>query len=197
MISTAPFMASAILFVAVAVIASVVGYRLTCGRKADAQPGPPLPPINGVSLPPPPPVTVAAPPRRPNAWAIYDEPTARKAARQGMWAAFFVAIATAAVSLLAGSGISILRGVGPTAWVDALVFGALGLGIGRMSRLAAIGALALYIVERIAMAPTAGLSPVMMVAMISAFAQGIRGTFAWHKYHQESPDPMQMVQPYS
>jgi hypothetical protein len=67
-----------------------------------------------------------------------------------------------------------------------------------MSRAAAIGALALYLVERIAMAPTAGLSPVMMVGMVSAFAQGIRGTFAYQKYQQESPYPAPpVVQPYS
>jgi hypothetical protein len=194
MISTTPFVASAIIFIVVALIASLVGYRLTCGRRPNSQPtAPPLPPINGVSLPPSP-VTIAEPSRPRNAWAIYDERSARKAAKQGMGAAFFVAGATAVASFLAGSGITLFKGIGPAAWLDAAIFGVLGIGIGRMSRLASVGALALYVVERIAMGPVAGMNAVMMAAMISAFAQGIRGTFAYHRYQQQSAYPQPIPQ---
>jgi hypothetical protein len=132
-----------------------------------------------------------------NAWAIYDEQSARQVTRQGMWAAFFVAIVTGAAAFLAGSGIPLIKGVGQTAWVDAVVFAALGIGIARMSRLAAAGALLLYIAERIWMAPSVGLTPVITIAMISAFVQGVRGTWAFHKFRQQSPYPPVIAQRYS
>jgi hypothetical protein len=83
------------------------------------------------------------------------------------------------------------KGIGPTAWLDAVIFAALGAGIGKMSRAAAIGALLLYIVERIAMAPVAGLSPITMIALVLCFVQGVRGTWAFHKFRQQSPGMLQ------
>jgi hypothetical protein len=55
-----------------------------------------------------------------------------------------------------------------------------------MSRVAAVAALLLYIAERIALAPTVGLSPVMLIAMVSCFGQGVRGTWAFHRFRQQS-----------
>ena len=120
-----------------------------------------------------------------NAWGIYDEPSARAVARQGMWAAFFVAIVTAVVSFLAGAGVSLVKGIGPTAWLDAVIFAVLGFGIRNMSRLAAVGALGLYVVERVAMAQTSGVNPAMAIGVVLGFVQGIRGTFAFQKYRQQ------------
>ena len=199
------FTEAALIFVTVAAAVAAICYRLLYSRKpGQGESPPPLPYV-------PPPITPASPvlsymsppgagpaytpatagPAKArswsgNAWAIYDEQSARKIARQAMWAAFFVAIVTGAASFLAGSGVPLVKGVGPTAWLDAVVFAALGTGIGKMSRIAAIGALLLYIVERIAMAPAVGLSPVMMIAMVSCFAQGVRGTWAFHKFRQRS-----------
>jgi len=120
-----------------------------------------------------------------NAWGIYDELSARAVAKQGMWAAFFVAIVTAAVSFLAGAGVSLIKGIGPTAWLDAAIFAALGFGIRNMSRAAAVGALVLYVAERVVMAQTSGLNPAMAIGVVLGFVQGIRGTFAFQKYRQQ------------
>jgi hypothetical protein len=210
------FTATAIIFVSVAVVVAAVCYRLLYSRKPDqAEPPPPLPyappPIvPGSAVPPyatpadpqPPFAPAPVPPQKArswsgNAWAIYDEQSARKVARQAMWGAFFVAIVTGAASFLSGFGVPALQRVGPTAWLDAVIFAALGIGIGKMSRAAAIGALVLYIVERIAMAHAMGVSPPITIAMIACFAQGVRGTLAFHKFRQQSTYPAAIAQPYS
>ncbi|MGA2602522.1 MAG: hypothetical protein ABSH09_36630 [Bryobacteraceae bacterium] len=210
------FTVAALIFVSVAGGIAAVYYRLLYARKTGQGSSPPplpyAPPpiVHGSPIPPytPPggmqPASAPAPavPAKgrawsANAWAIHDEQSARQVARQAMWAAFFVAIVTGAAAFLAGSGIQMINGVGPTAWVDAVVFAALGIGIARMSRLAAAGALLLYIAERIWMAPAVGLSPVMTIAMISAFVQGVRGAWAFHKYRQQSPYPPVVAQRYS
>jgi hypothetical protein len=208
------FTATAMIFVSVAVVIASICYRLLYSRKPNqVEPPPPLPYAPPPIVPgtPVPSYTTAADPQPAyapapaapkarswgNAWAIYDEQSARKVARQAMWGAFFVAIVTGAASFLSGSGVPVLKGVGPTAWIDAVIFAALGAGIGKMSRAAAVGALLLYIAERIAMAPVAGLSPVMMVAMVSCFVQGVRGTWAFHKFRQQSPYLPVIAQPYS
>jgi len=154
------FIATALVFLSVAVVTSAICYRLLYPRKPNHSEA-----VQG-------------------AWAIHDEPSARRVARQGTWGAFVVAIITAAASFLSDAGVPVFKGMGPMAWLDAAIFAALGVGIGKMSRAAAIGALLLYIVERIAIAPVAGLSPITMIALVSCFAQGVRGTWAFHKFRQ-------------
>jgi hypothetical protein len=154
------FIATALVFLAVAVVTTAICYRLLYPRKSK---------IRASSR---------------SAWAIHEEQSARNVARQGMWGAFVVAIVTGAASFLSGAGVPPFKGIGSTAWLDALIFAALGVGIGKMSRAAAIGALALYIVERIAMTPVAVLSPVTMAAIVACFVQGVRGTWAFHKFRQ-------------
>jgi hypothetical protein len=214
------FTATALIFVSVAVVVAAICYRLLYGRKPNQGqsppslpyapppigPGSPAPSYTAPAHPQPEYPTAPDPPLKAapanaaswsNAWAIHDEPSARKAARQAMWAAFFVAIVTGMASFLSGSGLNVVKGIGPTAWLDAVIFAGLGAGIGKMSRAAAVGALLLYIGERIAMAATAGLSPVVTIAMVSCFAQGVRGTWAFHKFRQQSPFPPVIEQRYS
>ena len=121
-----------------------------------------------------------------NGWAIYDEQSARSAVRQGMWAAFLIAGATALVAYLAASGVSLVPGMTSAAWVDAAIFAALGVGFMRMSRVAAVGALILYVVERVWAMKYTGFSPIA-IPMIACFAQSVRGTFAYHKYRRQAP----------
>jgi hypothetical protein len=154
------FVATALVFLLVAVVTSAICYRLLYSRETKTHSSSGRP------------------------WAIRDESSARKVARQGMWGAFVVAIITGAAAFLSGAGVPVFKGIGPTAWLDALIFAALGVGIGKMSRAAAIGALLLYIVEQIAVAPVAGLSPITMIALVACFGQGVRGTWAFHKFRQ-------------
>jgi hypothetical protein len=210
------FMVTALIFVSVAVASAGICYRLLYSRKPDRRESPPAllympPPITpGSPVPPyatqaePQPVYAPSPaatatPAKPlsrfgNAWTIYDEHSARKAARAASWAAFFVAFVTGVVAFLASAGMALFKGVGPAAWLDAVVFATLGVGIWRMSRIAAVVALVLYIVERIVMVPVVGLNPVMMIAMVTCFAQGVRGTWAFHKFRQQSQYPPAMAQ---
>lgn len=120
-----------------------------------------------------------------NGWVIFDEQSARKAAHQGMWGAFLVAIITAGVAVLAGLGFQLVNGVGSLAWIDAAVFAFLGLGIKNMNRAAAVGALVLYLIEQVALSQHIGFNPAM-IAMVVCFVQGARGTFAFHRYQEES-----------
>ncbi len=116
-----------------------------------------------------------------------------------MWAAFIVAIVTGAFSFLARAGSFVLNGVGPNAWLDAVIFAVLGVGIACMSRVAAVGALLLYLVERIAMVHASGLNPLSTLAFLFCFAQGIRGTFAFQalkRQSMQSPQPAN-AQPFS
>jgi len=212
------FAATALIFVSVTLASAGIGYRLLYGSKPAWRRLPPtlpyVPPAiaSGAAVkrytmqaepkavcPPPLPRAGAAnaPSQFWDAWAVADEGSARKAARGAMWGAFFVAFITASVALLSGAGVSLFKGVGPAAWLDAVVFAALGVGIGKMSRTAAIGALVLYVLERFAMAPVGGLNPVMMIAMVICFSHGVRGTWAFHRFRQEPRYPVAMAQPSS
>ncbi|HEY6843774.1 MAG TPA: hypothetical protein VI391_06365 [Thermoanaerobaculia bacterium] len=112
-----------------------------------------------------------------NAWwpdvSTLDE--ARKAARQGMWGAIFVAVVTAIVALAADK-----LGV-QASFVDAAIFAVLAGGIAMNSRIAAVATLLLYIAETVyrftVMGPK-GL-PLTVVLML-AFINSVRGTFAYH-----------------
>ncbi len=119
--------------------------------------------------------------------SIYDEKSARAAARQGMWAAFFCAGATVLLVLLAREGVQIpIDGFGTTALVDATVMAFVGIGIRNMSRLAAVGGLGVYIIEQFYTLSNThnlvGLPIPMIFALIACFISGIRGTFALQRY---------------
>lgn len=136
----------------------------------------------------PAPAVAPAKKRRQNGiWPIItDAASAKFAAKQGMGAAFFCAGSTVLFVLLAHQGMSLVQGIDETALVDAAVFAALGIGILRMSRVAAVAALALYIVERIVMwtrvSSAGGLSIPMMAVIVLCFVSSIRGTFAYQRY---------------
>ena len=127
-----------------------------------------------------------SPPPGPNArrnglWPeIRDEDSARYAAKQGMVGALVVAGVTALVSFLGTMGFSL--------WslLDAAVFVAIGVGIWRMSRAAAVAGLVVFLIERVQMAAAhpdqASKGVVMGVIITIAFINGIRGTFAYHRF---------------
>ncbi len=107
-----------------------------------------------------------------------------------MGGAFFCAGSTLLFVLLARVGMSLVQGLNERALVDAAVFVFFGFGILRMSRIAAVGAMALYIFERIDMlnrlTVAAGPSIPMMIVLLLCFINGIRGTFAYQRYRDVS-----------
>ena len=117
---------------------------------------------------------------------IYDVQSARKAAKQGMGACFFVAGVTALVAFYSRMGFQLFPDINASAFLDAGVFAILGIGIYRMSRVAAVAALVLYLIEQVWVMSKVhtiiGFPFPMILIMVVCFAAGIRGTFAFHRY---------------
>jgi len=114
---------------------------------------------------------------------IRDRETARKTARQAIWAAIFVVVVTLVFATLAAFGTSV-AGISPAAFLDAAIFGIIAIGIWRMSRVAAVAGLVLFVLERLLMFPenhSTG-SLIVGIAIAIAFANGVRATFAYHRF---------------
>jgi hypothetical protein len=116
-------------------------------------------------------------------WPAVDTPEqAVRAARRGMWAAVLVAGVTALAAGLALSGGEPVAGVDGSAFVDAVLFGVIGWGIRRLSRVAAVAGLVLYLLERAYMWAEGGDTNIAFAIILSfCFVTGIRGTFAHHR----------------
>jgi len=117
---------------------------------------------------------------------------AKAAAKQGVWAAVFVAVITAAVATIAMSSGKAVMGVDAWAYADAVLFAALGFGIYKMSRFAAVAALVLYVAERIYMMASssgAGRGFVLTIIFTLFFLNAVRGTFAFKKLSAEASAP--------
>ncbi|HWZ99758.1 MAG TPA: hypothetical protein VN025_18520 [Candidatus Dormibacteraeota bacterium] len=105
---------------------------------------------------------------------------AQKAIEEGFWAASFVAVFAAVLAL-----IGFLR---DSRFFDvvqlslAVLFGALAFGIRRRSRTAAICALSLYIFQRILFWGPIGPFQAISLLFVLAFANCIRGTFAYQRF---------------
>ena len=114
---------------------------------------------------------------------IRDRDTARKTAHQAFWAAIAVIVVTLVFATVAVLGTSV-AGITPAAFLDAAIFGVIAIGIWRMSRVAAVAGLALFVLERLLMLPenhgTGSL--IVGIAIALAFANGVRATFAYHRF---------------
>jgi hypothetical protein len=119
---------------------------------------------------------------------VSTQDDARSAAKGGATAAWIVAVVTSGFALYAALKAPVLN---VTAWsfLDAALFAALGFGIWRLSRLAAIGALVLYLVEQGFLWASVGpKNPVMALLFIMFFVGGIRGTFSYHRLRNGRAD---------
>jgi nitrate reductase gamma subunit len=111
---------------------------------------------------------------------------AQSTGRQGTWAACFV---TGIMSLVALASIlgRLPEDFPRNGWalIDAAIFGLIAWGIYRMSRVAAVAGLVLYIIERIAMHIVMGKSRIsgifITVLFLVMFINAVRGTFAYHR----------------
>ena len=104
---------------------------------------------------------------------ITTKHSARGAARQGAWAAIIVGLATVAPR---GAALQ------PVNWLVAVAFLAFALGISRMSRLAAAGALLLFAGARVWIHFQHGTNLIGLAfaaLVVIAFINGLRGTYAY------------------
>lgn len=117
---------------------------------------------------------------------IHDLETAKKATHLGAYTAFWVAGVTALFALLAILKVSTL--LKAEALVDAAVFATLGfVMLKKMSRVSAVAALLCFLYERVYMAVTthnigSGIGGIGIIFTLF-FITGVRGTFAYHRYH--------------
>jgi hypothetical protein len=111
---------------------------------------------------------------------------AQSTGRQGAWAACFIAGIMSLAALASFFG-RLPEDFPRDGWalIDAAIFGLIAWGIYRMSRVAAVAGLVLYIIERIAMHIALGKSHIsgifVTVLFLFAFINAVRGTFAYHR----------------
>lgn len=110
---------------------------------------------------------------------VSDEVGARTAAQQASWVCFIVAGLTTILTL-----VGYLRA---EALLDAILFAAAGVGIRRLSRVAAVAGLALYVLEQVYNL-TAMKRPPGIVAIIVTFLliSAVRGSFAYHRLRRSA-----------
>lgn len=112
---------------------------------------------------------------------ITDLADAKKVAKSGAAAAFFVSLITFIVTFGETQGMFKLFGVGPEAYIDAGLFLIIGIGILFMSRIAAIAGLGLYGFEQVVMLQSgkSGMS-ILAIYFILCFINAIRACFDYH-----------------
>jgi len=114
---------------------------------------------------------------------------AERAADQGFWAALACAGVIALIATVSVFAQASVIGIDPFAYVDALLFAIIAWRIRRRSRAFAVIGLVLFILEKIyqfATQPMAYSGAIVAIALLVAFANGIRGTFAYHRILAES-----------
>jgi len=115
---------------------------------------------------------------------------AEKAVRQGMWAAIVVAGITALVAAYAaGSGTKVGGFVDAWSFVDAVIFGAIAIGIYRKSRFAAVAGLIMFLLEKALQVQSGMSAGAMFMAVVFAlcFAHAVRGTYSLHRLRTQAP----------
>lgn len=121
---------------------------------------------------------------------LKDLGSSQQACRNAAGACFVVAAITGLVAALALAGTTLLPGIDGWALVDAGIFALLGLFLRRFSRIAAVFALVLFLLERILMLaehPTPAGLPLALILAVFLIG-GVRGSFAYHRLLQQQND---------
>ncbi len=109
---------------------------------------------------------------------------ATTAARNGLWAACFVAIATAGLALYS-EFVRPLLIFDIWGLLDSFLFAVTAFGIWRMSRIAAIFGLTLYLGEQWYQWTTDGVGNIIVAFPLTLmFVNGVRGTVAFHRFNR-------------
>ncbi len=111
-------------------------------------------------------------------------------ANGGAAAAFICAGITGALALASLAGFHLIPGLNHWALVDAAIFGALGFGTRKLSRICAVLALAFYLLNQInSSASVPSHMAVVVLMFIVFYVNGVRGTFAVHRL-KKAPAPL-------
>ena len=127
-----------------------------------------------------------------------DLDSSKEAALNGAKVAFFVAVGTSIVAFLHIQGIlKIFEGMGAEAFVDAGLFFVIGIGLLKISRVAAVAGLLLYIAEQCYMFRMIGRPNFMGILFSLVLLGAVRGSFAYHRFKKASEEvgPMVAVSP--
>ncbi|HNV85983.1 MAG TPA: hypothetical protein PKL97_03330 [Candidatus Omnitrophota bacterium] len=120
----------------------------------------------------------------PNIQTQYD---ARRAAIRGAWAAFLVSFCTALITYLHVTGkLKILPQLNASAYIDAVLFLVIGIGISKMSRIAALAGFVLYVIEQYYMFQTRHKPAWAGAVLVLLFAGAFRGTLKYHRLNKEN-----------
>ncbi len=112
---------------------------------------------------------------------------ATTAARSGLWAACFVASAMTGLALYS-EFVRPLLIFDIWGLLDSFLFAVIAIGIWRMSRIAAIFGLTLYLGEQWYQWTTDGVGNIILVLLLTLmFVNGVRGTIAIHRFNKPSP----------
>ncbi len=120
--------------------------------------------------------------------AISDLNTAKMAAMTGAEAAFVVAAITALYAVVGTLRISPLSST--SGLIYSVLAACLGLMIRKMSRVAAVAALVIFMVDRLHSALGHRISSgatILTILLTLALISGVRGTLAYHRYVDENP----------
>jgi hypothetical protein len=122
-------------------------------------------------------------------WPTLDDTNAAKrAAHQGAYCALFIALLTSAlVTLNIVGAIDSPFDLQAASYVDATAFIILGIFIWRMSLIAAILALVIYILELATGMANGQSEGVVAIIFGLFFVNGVRGTLAYRRFNSRSP----------
>ena len=120
---------------------------------------------------------------------VTDVASAREVAHRAASVAIIIAGFTALFAGLAAFGIPMIPGIDQWAFVDAVIWGAVAAGIWRMSRGAAIAGLVAIVLEYVVLWDReVGIAHLIVtVALVLAFLNGLRATFAYHRLRRSEP----------
>ena len=116
---------------------------------------------------------------------IQDTEDAKKVSHAAAGAALFCAIVTAVVSYLSMQGHALFKGFGVQTFADVIAFFLVAVGLFRMSRIAALVGLVLYVGGQVLMIKQVGLrAPFVTILFSLYFINSVRATFAYHEFRK-------------
>jgi len=119
---------------------------------------------------------------------ITDLPSATAASDLGFWAAVAVATITTVFATIALVANTYILAIDAWAYFDAVLFALIAWRIRRRSGAFAVAGLCLFIFEKLiqfSQPEVASSGAVMALLFLLFFINGVRGTFAFHRYSRE------------